>query len=102
MIPGPEVQAGPEETYHHLLLYSGGRYFLHADGAGFLEAPALSSGVVEGENEVTWCPLLIVPSQSPLSNEMPPDRHMVVSKETTGATPEVVMCYRDHLGGCSG
>src|SRR6267154_2314960 len=45
---------------------------------------------------------MIVPSRSPLPNEMPPDRHMVVAKETTRATPEVVMCYRDHLGGCSG
>ena len=33
---------------------------------------------------------------------MPPDRHMVVAKEATRATPEVVMYYRDHLGGCSG
>ena len=33
---------------------------------------------------------------------MPPDRHMVVAKETTRATLEVVMCYRDHLGGCFG
>ena len=55
VIPGPEVQAQarPEEGYH-LLLYSGGRYFLHADGAGFLEAPELSSGGVAGdEDEVT-------------------------------------------------
>jgi len=57
VIPGPEVQAQaqvrPEETFH-LLLFSGGRYFLHANGAGFLEARALSSGGVAGdENEVT-------------------------------------------------
>jgi hypothetical protein len=53
VIPGPEVQVRPEETYHLLLLYSGGRYFLHADGAGFLKAPALSSGVAGDENEMT-------------------------------------------------
>jgi hypothetical protein len=104
VIPGPEVeaQARPEERYH-LLLYSGDRYyFLHADEAGILEAPALSSGGVAGdENEVTLYPLLIVPSPSPLSNEMPPDRHMVAAKETTRATPVVVMCYRDRLGECS-
>lgn len=98
VIPGPEVQAKvrPQET-HHLLLYSGGRYFLHADGAGLVEALALSYGhrVAEVENEVTRHPLLIVPGQS---NEMPPDRHMVVAKETTRATPGVVMWNRNHLG----
>jgi hypothetical protein len=52
VILGPEVQVRPGETYH-LLLYSGGRYFLHADGAGFLKAPALSSGVAGDENEMT-------------------------------------------------
>lgn len=57
VIPGPEVQSQvrPEEAYH-LLLSSGGRYFLRANGAGFLEAPALSSGGVAGDendSEVT-------------------------------------------------
>jgi len=55
VIPGVQARAQvrPEETYHHLLLYSVGRYFLRADGAGFLEAPALSSGVEGNESEVT-------------------------------------------------
>jgi hypothetical protein len=57
-IPELEVQAQmrpEEETYHFLLLRSECRYFLHVDGAGFLEAPALSSGVAGDENlnEVT-------------------------------------------------
>ena len=52
MIPRPEVQAQvrPEERYH-FLLYSGGRYFLHVDGAGFVEAPALSFGGVAGDED---------------------------------------------------
>jgi hypothetical protein len=44
-----------EETYHSPLLHSECRYLLYVDGAGFLEAPTLSSGVAGDENlnEVT-------------------------------------------------
>lgn len=52
VIPVLEVQGQvrPEET-SHLLLYSVGQYFPHADRAGFSETPALSSGVAGDENE---------------------------------------------------
>jgi hypothetical protein len=46
-MPGPEEQVGLVEIYHDL--DSAPQYSLQVDGAGFLEAPALSSGVVEDE-----------------------------------------------------
>lgn len=92
---------------HRFLLDSAPQHFPQADGAGFLGVPALSSGVVEDDyqvEKVIGYPLLIVPSQSPLSNEKTPDCHAVVAKGPTRATPEVMMTwwYRNHLGGCFG
>lgn len=73
--PGPEQKQVRPVKMHRVLLDSAPQHFPQADGAGFLEAPALSSGVVEDDQveKVIGYPLLTVPSQSPLSNEKPPD-----------------------------